>query len=194
MSYSDATQLPDALRAAVEGELREGEHVTWIDQPIASRFLWTALPTLIFAVPWTAFSLFWTWSAYAMTRGRGAAGLAFAAFGLPFVLAGLGMFTSPYWIRRAAQRTLYVLTDRRAIILVPTWRGIRERSFEPAQLHDLRRTQRADGSGDLVFTTELTGYTRGRPLATAIGFQAVPDVRGVEDRVRALAQLGARPA
>jgi len=193
MSYSDVTQLTGSLRAAVEAEVREGEHVTWIDQPIASRCMRAALPLVGFAVPWTAFALFWTWSAYRMTHGRGA-DVAFAAFGLPFVAIGLGMFSSPFWIGRMARRTLYVLTDRRAIIIAPAFRGTFVRSFDPAQLHDLRRTQGADGSGDLVFATDTVTYSRGRTQTRPIGFEAVADVRDVEDRVRALAQLGASRA
>jgi hypothetical protein len=193
MSYADVTQLPDSLRAAVEAEVRDGEHVTWIDQPIVGRSVRASLAIVVFGLPWTAFSLFWTWSVFSMAHKHGAPGLAFAAFGLPFVAVGLGMLSAPYWVGRVVRRTLYVLTDRRAIIIVPGLRGTWVRSFDPSELHDLRREQREDGSGDLVFTMDTT-WSRGGQRTSAIGFQAVADVRGVEDRVRALAQLGARTA
>src|SRR5262249_38975512 len=141
----------DALRALVESELRTNERVTWIEQPIPARAARAALPVLLFAVPWTAFSLFWMVMASGIARQRADVfHLGFAAFGLPFVAIGVGLLSSPYWAAQMARRTLYVLTDARAIILAAGWLGSTNvRSFEPSQLHDLQREQFADGTGSL---------------------------------------------
>jgi hypothetical protein len=193
VSYSDSTLLPDALRALVESELRTNERVTWIEQPIPGRAARAVLPILCFAVPWTAFSVFWM----AMASGIGRHStdpfqLGFAAFGLPFVAVGIGMLSSPWWAMQMARRTLYVLTDARAIILAGGWLGSTNvRSFEPSQLRNLQREQFPDGSGSLVFAEDLASDGRGHSSRRKVGFQSIPDVRGAEDRVRALASARA---
>lgn len=185
----DPTRLPESLRALVESELESGERVTWVEQPIPGRLMRAALPIVLFAVPWTAFSVFWIAGASAATARSADAGVfrAFPLFGLPFVLLGLGMLASPFWVRRSAKRTAYVLTDRRAIVLSGGWGGsVTVRSFAPAQLTDLRRTQRSDGSGDLVFKQDVSRGSRGDLRSTNVGFLAIADVKGAEERVRAL--------
>ena len=126
---------------------------------------------VLFGIPWTAFALFWT---------AGAAGFKlpnfqqpfdfFPLFGVPFVLVGVGLLSSPYWTARSAKRTAYVLTDRRAI----TFQGgmsMRIRSFRPSQLEWLTRVQRRDGSGDVIFLRE-PGANDARQ-SSDVGFLAV---------------------
>jgi hypothetical protein len=185
----DPTRLPDPLRALVESELQSGERVTWVGQPIPGRAMLGALPIVLFAIPWTAFSVFWIAGAAAGTAHSRDPGVfrMFPLFGLPFVLVGLGLLASPLWVRLTAKRTAYVITDRRAIVLAGGWAGsVTVRSFEPAQLTDLRRTQRSDGSGDLVFTQDVSRGNRGAIRTTDVGFLAIADVKGAEERVRAL--------
>src|SRR5262245_61971419 len=152
MGTSDASFLPEPVRALVQTELLPGEGLRWVEQPVPMRLAFAALPMVLFAIPWTAFALFWMWGAAQGTcEGPGPMRL-FPLFGLPFVAIGLGLFTSPFWLMRNARRTAYVVTDRRAIVLAARFGGaVSVRSFEPEKLGDLRREQRADGSGDLVF-------------------------------------------
>jgi hypothetical protein len=99
------------------------------------------------------------------------------------------MLSSPYWAFRRAKRTAYILTDRRAVVLSVGWRSkVSVRAFEAEGLTDLQRTERADGSGDLVFATDVTAGSRGRTRSTEVGFIAVRDVKEVEGRVRRLVQ------
>ena len=79
----------------------------------------------------------------------------FPLFGIPFVLIGFGMLSSPYWTMRKARRTAYVLTTARAIIFDGGF-STTIRSFGPDRLTDLRRKQRADGSGDVIFERKLS--------------------------------------
>lgn len=186
MAFADHTQLPAPLRALVEAELASGERVTWAEQPIPGRLARSALPIMLFAIPWTLFALFWIGGAWAATSRGGGADQLFPLFGLPFVLVGVAMLSSPYWAARSAKRTAYVLTDRRAIVMRSEWTGMTVRSFEREKLGDLRRTQDADGSGDLVFTQDVQSGRRG-VTTTDVGFLAIPDVKAAEERVRALA-------
>lgn len=189
----DPSLLPLSLRAQVEAELEPGEGLRWVEQPLAGRAARMALPAVVFAIPWTGFALFWIWAA-----SRGSAHISgpfqlFPLFGLPFVLIGLGLFSSPFWAVRAAQRTVYVVTDRRALVIRGGFgSGVSVRSFEPEKLGDLRREQRPDGSGNLVFGQDLNVNQSGRRYASSYGFMAVPDVRAAEEQVLALARHAPR--
>jgi len=177
------------LQRLVDGELYRDEHVTWSAQPQPGRLARKAWPIVLFGIPWTAFAVFWV--AMASTgmraaRPAGAFSLIFPLFGLPFVLIGIGMLTSPWWLRRQAGRTVYVLTNQRAVILSRGWFGrISVRSFAPAGLVDLRRNQYPDGSGDLIFTQDIRRNNNGNSQVS-VGFLGVDDVKSVEEKIRTL--------
>lgn len=63
MSYVDPFSLPDGLRPVVEAEIELGERIAWLEQPIPRAMARTAWPIVLFAIPWTAFAIFWTVSA-----------------------------------------------------------------------------------------------------------------------------------
>jgi len=88
---------------------------------------------------------------------------------------------------KKAKGTVYVLTDKRAIVLEGGWRT-NIRSFGPAQLRDLSRTQRADGSGDIVFKSEISCDVQSNNRSVkAIGFFGIDSVKEVEDKIREVA-------
>jgi len=153
----------------------------------ANRLARIAIPAVLFGIPWTAFAIFWTVMAGWAAWQKGGAGWfwLFPLWGVPFVLAGFGMSSSPYWVYRRAKRTAYLLTNRRAIIISIGWRGnVSSRSFEAAVLTDLRRKERPDGSGDLIFTQDISNSQRDRSCSTEVGFLAISNVREVENQVR----------
>jgi hypothetical protein len=198
MAYSDISLLPPAIRSQVETELESGERAVWMDQPIPRKMARKTLPGVLFGIPWTAFAIFWVvMASHGVAKGgNNGPGIFFPLFGLPFVLIGFGMLSSPYWTARKARRSVYVVTDRRAIlILAKTLGGFTVQSFRPQQLNELQRNQNSDGSGDLIFQTLVSRSSKGREHITHVGFLAVRDVKFVEDLVRALAeQTQNRPA
>ena len=105
------------LQARVKRELEPGESIAWMEQPVPRFFTISSITMILCAIPWTAFSIFWICSAAGFKMpnfSRGGFSL-FPLFGLPFVLIGLGMFSSPFWAYRRALKTVYVITNRRAI-------------------------------------------------------------------------------
>jgi len=95
------------------------------------------------------------------------------------------MICAPLFARRAAGRTAYAVTDRRAIIFSGGWRRT-TRSFAPDKLGDIERVEHEDGSGDLIFERQIS-YHAGHsdnghrhPNVTPIGFFAVPQVHEVQ--------------
>lgn len=220
----DIHALPDPLRSLVTGEIAPGERVLWAEQPAPRpRFPWIMIFPVLFGIPWTLFSLFWIAAAAGVLdpllgiKGVAAPGFAggrvlFSLFGIPFVLIGVGLITSPYWmrrrIRRAAERTAYVITDRRAIVfdggyygdgglaalaggmIRLTGKGTSIRSYMPDQIRHIERIEHADGSGHLLFGEILftTQGQHGSRESTRSGFFSVPFVRRAEELMRALAQ------
>lgn len=153
-----SARLPYELSRLIDSELPSDEQVLWTAQPLPGRYAWHSLALVIFGIPWTAFSVFWVVMASGMlahmTSGTSLpfAGfsLLFPLFGLPFVLIGLGLLSSPYWMRRSALRTAYALTNKRALIVSIGWRGKAIiQSIPPQTLADRQRTQNRNGSGSL---------------------------------------------
>jgi hypothetical protein len=211
--------LPHSLRTTVEDELDPGERIEWLAQPLPGRsFPWAALFPMLFGIPWTAFAIFWVVMAGGFfeqgpqDEGR----FFFALFGVPFILVGLGMLSSPIWIRRrlrkAVEGTAYVITDRRVVVfdkgyygegLVPAMMGglakrmgggLNIRSYYPADLKNIERTQRDDGTGNLLFGEILfSSETNGQTSITRSGFFSIPETKDVERRLRDLAATAAVP-
>jgi hypothetical protein len=195
-AYFGNTSLPPELDARVRNELERDEQLLWVGQPDPKRFARSGCFMVAFGVPFTAFAVFWMAMAggigFMGARQAGGFGGLFACFplfGLPFVVIGLGLLSSPYWLRQQARRTCYALTDRRALIWVAGWfGGIEVRSYAPGQLSRIHRVQYADGCGDLIFE-EIVTYGRdshGHSTSSTrrYGFMAIPRVHEVEELLR----------
>ena len=183
-----------AARAAVERELASGEHLIWFDRPRPWALARRDLPKSLFGIPFTAFAIFWVSAAYFGTSHAKESGPFefFPLFGVPFIAVGLGLLLSPLWSVLKARSTIYAITDERLMII----EGLRIRrvtSYTSADIQQIERTERRDGSGDVVFRRELplgrrNSISFGSFNATRIGFFGVADARRVETSVRQLAQ------
>jgi hypothetical protein len=190
VNSGDYTTLPNQVRNRVEMELRSGERIIWTGQPIPARFVRVSWVIVLFGIVWTAFSIFWVAGAtFVTTRGSTPGPFKlFPLFGLPLVAIGIGMLTSPIWLRKQAANMAYVITDQRAFVLSQTFRkGTHVQNFSPKDLQSLEHTQYPDGSGDIIFFTERWRDSDGDRRTRRRGFYAVPDVKGVEAHLRALA-------
>jgi hypothetical protein len=197
---SDAGEAEFTLRS----ELEEKEKLLWSARPRSHSGILPALPIVLFGIPWTLFSLFWTAAASGILDGflpgQGArfAGegpiqvgrIVFSVFGLPFILVGLFMLTAPFWQLRRLKHTVYGITDRRAIIITPSFRGSRTvESFYRGEIGRLIRHELRDGSGNLDFEVGAMISSPGgqrtsisEPKRT--GFHGVARVKEVEDLLR----------
>ncbi len=187
------TQVPYALREWVDREIEPGERLQWMDMPAPRFFTGPATAAFLFGIPWTAFAVFWTATAAWGTRqasdtgAPGAFSILFPLFGVPFILIGLGMLSSPLWAYRKARRTVYVITDRRAI-LFEGGRSTTVRSFAPQQLRNVFRKERKDGSGDVVFSSRTWRDSDGDRHAQDVGFMRIQNAKAVEDLIQELAR------
>ncbi len=184
----DIYDLSPELRTLVDNELDHDEKIVWLGRPDPKAAGRGYLPIQLFAIPWTAFSIFWICGAAGFKIPDFKQGFDFfPLFGIPFLLIGIGMLTAPIWGKRLASQSVYVLTNRRAILFKKEFTGMSIRSFKPDQLRSLERKQHADGSGDLIFTQEVTGHGDNGPHIGKVGFLGVANVKQVEDLVEQLA-------
>ena len=119
----------------------------------------------------------------------------FSGVGILFCLVGLALILAPLWSAIGARRTFYTVTDRRALMIEGgLFGGMRVRSFAPSTLGQFDKFERSDGSGSLMFSSELyqDNMTVGTSLPSTrvnsvptvqirrIGFRDVPDVSAAE--------------
>lgn len=145
------------LESIIRPEIEVTERLLWAGQPNPIRQALKALPVFFFAVPWTAFSIFWI---------AGAAGFKvpdfsrpgffsfFPLFGLPFLFIGLGMLLSPVWVLIRAKRIYYTVTEKRCLI-IKKGMSTTIRSINGQDISDIDMTVRNDGSGDIIFRSKM---------------------------------------
>jgi hypothetical protein len=189
--------VPAGLKAFAEREFL-GESLLWAARPDRRIQALLSCAIWLFAIPWTAFSLFWISvpvaalyeSYFGVNIGapRGAASgmmWAFAIFGVPFVLIGFGMLLAPLGVLWKGRRTLYVLTNRRLAVLEGS-RTVTLTSILPGDMQGFSRKEGPDGRGTLIIEQgfELDSDGDRRPRRTEIG--VIDGVRKVEEMVRRL--------
>lgn len=108
---------------------------------------------------------------------------------MPFLLIGIVALSSPWRYRWRMQRTHYLLTNRRAIVLEPRWCRMRVRDF--ALLPDMVKqvVSEPQGHGDIIFTKERRWQFGGRRIYygwSPVGFLAVPQVQRVAQMIAEL--------
>jgi hypothetical protein len=181
------SEMPRDLQDEVERNLDQGETIRWMEQPIPRFFTQTSTVTFLFAIPWTAFAVFWICGASGFKLpdfSKGGFSL-FPLFGVPFILIGIGMLLSPLWARRKGLKTVYVITDRRAITFDGGWTTT-VTSYTPDQLKSLYRKEKKDGTGDVVLGQRVSTYSNRGQQMVDVGFLRVRDPRKVEQMLREL--------
>ncbi len=180
--------IPRLLEDRVDRELEAGERVMWIDMPIPRYFTRTSTAAFLFAIPWTAFALFWIIGAAGFKVpdfSEGGDSL-FPLFGMPFVLIGVGLLSTPLWAYRKALKTVYVITDRRAITF-ESGRSTTIRSYPPEKLKDVYRKEKRDGSGDVIISHRAWRDSDGHKQSEELGFLNVRNPREIEQMLKQLA-------
>lgn len=182
-------ELPNKLREKVDKELEIGESIRWIGQPIPRFFTASSIGGFLFAIPWTGFVVFWVFVA-------SRASIFFALFGIPFLIVGFGMLSSPIWFWLSVKNTAYVITNKRALsisIPVTYFANILSttiRNYPPFKLKDVYRKERANGTGDVVMGVQhVSKYVNNRRRETTeeIGFMGIRNPQEVEKILRQLA-------
>jgi hypothetical protein len=180
------SQLPEELDARVRDELRSGEQLLWVGQPRLGRYAKPGYVAFFFGLIPVAFGLFWiATTTIGVVNGGGNFGLfasCSALSALPPLMFGCFLMSVPYYLKQAAKRTCYALTDQRAILWEAKWRGaLTVRSYGPEALTKISRMDYSDGCGDLILDEVITRDSDGDKKTTRHGFMAIENVRDVEE-------------
>lgn len=208
--------LPDDVRALVKPELAPDERLIWASKAVprvkgarGGTYPGATYVTQPVAQPWYVAAIAFICliaGIVCLAAGFGSFGVLFERKneGLPFMFGVLGVFGGciaglsaiNQWANRRKRldhtaRSLYALTDRRAICWVP------HRDSEAVEVHSVRRgklkgvhrVEYPDGTGDVRF--EYREDTWG-PVT---GMEGIPEVRRVEDLVRrTLVEVDSEPS
>lgn len=177
------TDLSVHDREWIERELGADEELLLVSKPMTR--LWKPGHgfRLFFAVLWNGFLgvMGWGLASHLHEEHAQLPILVFSLALLPFVAVGIGLIISPWWERELDRRTIYVLTDRRALVLRPSMLRRRPTCRSYPLTHDLivKVREYSHGSGDIVME-EVWNHRHCIPL----GFLFVPDVRELECAIR----------
>lgn len=169
-----------ALWNQVTPELRNGEELLWVGKPMPLRVV-LANGRLIMGVINAVLVLGVLFFFTSVSRFDMRMLPSFSLFLLLFLGIGLFSIARPLYDFIMAGRTVYGLTDQRAIIIKPTFNGKKVESYtdsDTIERHDI-----ADGKGDLIFKHERSFYRRSGRTRTQIhkiGFFGIENVQKVE--------------
>lgn len=191
----DLTAPPaaDAISLALDRELQAGERLLWSGKRLA-RVSWGGMAIWLFAVPWTAFSLFWmagaSMGAQASSGTFGLLAWALPLFGLPFVLVGVGMMAMPFLPLFGASSTLFAITDRRVLRIARFGNRLWTKSVSLKEIREFSRSEGRHGEGELRLDLGSRRDSDGDVRKASFSIGTVADVMAAD---RALhAQLAAR--
>lgn len=175
-------------------ELDSGEPLLWAGRGSPGRLAMKGIPATLFGIPFTAFSIFWMYMAAGQRVPDVSGGRItdyFWLWGLPFFAVGCGMLLVPLWLYWQGTRTVYAVTDRRALIITGE-RSRTVKSIGPADAARVERKEHGDGTGDLVFESADSVDQRRRPQRMPTGFFGIFDARSVEQFLMSLSQKEGR--
>ena len=191
----EQTEVSEQLRELVARELGEGERILWVGQPIPKLYARKVRVLFLFGVFLTVMSLgglaFTIMFLVLIVRSE--EGLS-AAFMVPFllgsvvsVLIAIVMLLAPWWMRRKAARTVYAITDSRAIIF-EAGASATVRPIEGRRLESLATREHPDGSGDILFTGGLPDRPGQYAAWRGTGFTGIANVRETARLLREVAK------
>ena len=163
---------------AIRSELLSSEILCWTGRPAVARVLLASGLPILFLVSWEAMAIYAAVSPVRawLEEGRPQDSLPLAHVAM--VIAGLLFLAKTAGPMFAASRTAYGITNRR-IIVVSRLTARRVQSVEGASIDGVGRTERSNGSGDVVIRS-------GGQADCSLALIGVPDVRQVTERVEQL--------
>lgn len=195
-SLVPASPLPSGNLLDLPIRLDAGETLVWSGQPRSAQRVRLSLFGFLLGLTVTGLAVGWitvTWMGLDWflenVRFLGILFSFLPCCGVPFLLMGIWILLSPLRQWRAARRTCYLLTTKRAVICEPGWGKLMlVKNYQRHMLRNLRTVEYPDGSGDLIFEeflsveTETNGIQTSQPVRR--GFLDVERVRELEALVR----------
>lgn len=138
---------PDRVTDIVHWELESGERPIWFGWPHPESYVWatTRWGRVLFGVPSIIVAL-------VMTPVS-------PPIGVLLMVIGLGTFGTPVWNYLKAKNTVYVVTDRRLIVIEQFMRRS-VTSCPGSDIERVERRERGNGIGSLIFARIETSVVR----------------------------------
>ena len=183
-----ATQIPQDLKDKVDRELEPGERISWIGMPNPAFFTPKSKTMFLFAIPLTLFAVFWMCGAagFKVPDFKEASSL-FALFGLPFFFIGIGLLLSPLFAYYKSLKTVYVITNHRALTFEGGWKET-IRSYPPSKLLNVYRKEKSNGTGDVIISFDEWLDSDGDRKTELLGFFRIREPKTVETMLHSLAK------
>ena len=187
--FDNYVSLPEALKARLKKWLQKDEQVVWAAQPNEHDYQKHQGKVRALGIVWLTFiSLI---CVIAFPGRMNVTGIIpppygfYFLFGLFFVI-GLYLVTISFWSRFFANRTLYIITNKRVVLMGCWFRGNFIKFFEGKALRRVKVEERSDGTGDIILKRFRTkGYEDGDSL-DEIGFLGIPNVQQVKRLIDSL--------
>jgi hypothetical protein len=194
--------IDDQRSALASGELQPGERLLWSGRPESTRIFFAI--DVFFLIPggllFTGIGSVAAAKVFASGHLSASGYLGAGLVSMSFVLAGIhvsfGRIYVRTWVRK---RTVYAVTDRRILALIPAWRGARHPSSVWLESHPpVDKRIGRNGRGTLWVgrptshqdrQTEEWGWQRSG--SSAVAFLDIPEADGVARLIaRQLGELG----
>lgn len=181
MSSFAASGLPDEYDRVLRSELADAEQLMWAGQPRPMALAMRSLPISIFGLCFWGFGAFWM-----VQTMHGPHPGFFPYLGIPFVFIGFLAFLAPVFSYGTAQKTVYAVTNRRAISMVAGASRMVD-SYDAKDIDSVQRIDREDGTGNVIFAHKRFADGRGTQ-AIDIGFYGISQPHEVERMIQALVE------
>jgi len=162
------------LNNELKDELRPNENIVLSCRATPLNHLAKSMPIVLFAIPWTAFALFWIAAASNFTLPNFSDGIdLFPLFGIPFLLIGIGMLLSPVIRYFKAHKIIYAITNQRALEY-HKGRTSKTITYLKEDIGNIIRFENKYGNGSLFFTGNNDNRRQ------RVGFKGIKNVREAE--------------
>jgi hypothetical protein len=186
----ESEKLPAELVTRAQSELTSDERLVWIGRPHLGAVLRSEWVLIVFGLVFTVGPVLVALIVMNfMTRFARSAEAVLVFFALLTMgILGILCIALLLWSLLRSRRSWYALTDKRAIVCEGAWFADSTSSYTAEGLVRMKRRERRNGSGDLIFVEIMTISTNSEGRASTStrwrGFLNVTNVREVEKLVR----------
>ena len=187
----DVTIDDPEMHLLLTTQLREGETLKWATQPRPWRIAAKGMLLGLIGLSWTVYALIMAsvefYSAAHSDRPHPLITWNLLRWTWTYLtLLGLGITSAPLWYWRKGKRTVYGLSDQRAMVVERRGRGrLSVRSMRCDGVASLHCKEKKDGSGDLIFKPKVSRLMhQGQKKFANLEFLGIERVRQVEEMVR----------
>lgn len=178
--------LPEPFNTVVKSKLLPEEKIQWWAQPTPPQLAKDLLKGLLIGVPLTIIGLIWLKNVLTQNLPRFHYLSVFSfLMGLLILYFGLVMVTGYYLNLRNSRRTLYIVTNKRALILDGRgWFKPQFYAYGPDEIKELKIVMKDDGQGDILLARKSLNFLS--PGRLDVGFFGIKEIQRAEKALKAL--------